>query len=160
MAISDVYTGTGTATLSSASFTPVIGVTGQTTKRSWVVGVRVEIGACAAAAGNSVLFQLFRSTATAASATTAAGAPHDYSAPAALSVVTSTWSTVPTTGTIVADWTIPQTTGSAWEEFPPLGYEWGIPAIALGTANAGLFVAVTAGSASSTAYTVQMIWSE
>ena len=69
------------------------------------------------------------------------------------------WSTAPTVTTVLSDQELPQTTGSSWEEFPPLGYEWGVTNIASG-ANAGVHVFVTQSVATSTTYTVDIIWSE
>ena len=63
-------------------------------------------------------------------------------------------------GTVLWEQELPQTTGSSWEEFPPLGYEWGVPAIATGSANSGVHMFVTQSVATSTTYTVDIIWSE
>ena len=65
MAISDVYTyksGSVANTVTTAN--PIISLYGTAAKRLWVVGVRVEVGVTAAAAGNSLLFQLARPNAT------------------------------------------------------------------------------------------------
>ena len=70
------------------------------------------------------------------------------------------WSTAPTPGVILAEWQLPQTTGSMWEEFPPTGYEWGIPAVANANANAGVHLFVTASVATSTPVFVDLIASE
>lgn len=159
MAISDVYTATTSVTSAAAGPTALLSLYGQTTKRVWIVGVRVECTTTGAAAGNSSLFVLARPNAT-NTGTTPTGVPgNDYSSPTSLGLISTAWSTTPTTGTVLADWTIPQTTGSAWEEFPPLGYEWGVPAIASANANAGVHLFVTQNATSST-YTVQFVWSE
>lgn len=63
-------------------------------------------------------------------------------------------------GTILAEWDLPQSTGSMWEEFPPSGDEWGVPAIANANANAGVHLIVTASVATSTPLTFDFIWSE
>jgi hypothetical protein len=47
-----------------------------------------------------------------------------------------------------------------WEEFPPTGYEWQIPALANTTANAGLHLFCTASANTSTPVTVNFIMSE
>jgi hypothetical protein len=163
MAISDVYTARNAgAALASSSITAILSLYGAATKRIWVVGVRVELGKTAAAAGNSSLFQLARPNATNTPTTGASGSPHDFSAIASLGQVTTLangWSTTPTLGTVLWEQQLPQTTGSAWEEFPPLGYEWGVPGLASG-ANAGVHVFQTNGDASSTPTYVDLIWSE
>jgi hypothetical protein len=47
-----------------------------------------------------------------------------------------------------------------WEEFPPTGYEWGVPAVANANANAGVHLFVTASVATSTPVFVDLIASE
>ena len=131
-----------------------------TAVRGWVVGVRVDVGVTATAAGNSLLFQLARPGNTVNGSSLSSGDPHDYSAPASICQQCTTWTTAPTVGTILWEQELPQTTGSAWEEFPPLGYEWGIPAIANNTANAGLHLFVTPSVATSTPVLVDLIVSE
>lgn len=164
MAISDVYTGRAAPTVASAATpTAVLSLFGTAAKRLWIVGCRVEIeSAGATPAGNQVLFQLVRSTtATITGTGLASGAAHDASAPASVGQVASAWSTAPA-GTLVvlADWTLPQTSGSAWEEFPPLGYEWGVPAIANTASSAGVHLFITQANSTSTTYDVELIWSE
>lgn len=162
MAISDIYTATVSQTTSAAGPTALTSVFGGATKRAWMVGVRVECTATSAAAGNSSLFQLARpgnGASVTSSTTSVQSVAHDFSAPAGIAYSATTWGVAPTVGSVLADWTIPQTTGSAWEEFPPLGYEWGIPAIAITNANAGIHLFVTQNASSST-YTIQFIWSE
>jgi hypothetical protein len=136
---------------------PLLSVVGAATIRGLVVGIRVEVGVTAAAAGNSLLFQLCRPGNTMTGTTTTAGAAHDFSAPASLLTGYTAWSTAPTVGTILGEWELPQTTGSMWEEFPPTNYEWQIPAIANAAANAGLHVFVTASVATSTPVFVNLI---
>ena len=91
---------------------------------------------------------------------TTTGQPHDFSAPAALLTGYTAWSTAPTVGAILAEWELPQTTGSMWEEFPPTNYEWQIPAIANAAANAGLHLFVTASVATSTPVFVNLVCSQ
>ena len=164
MAISDVFTyKSGSVSIASTSTTPVISVYGTAAKRIWIVGVRVEIGVTAAAAGNSILFQLARPALTTVNGSSlASGNPHDYSSPASIGQFSTSWSVAPTLGTVLAEWQLPQTTGSAWEEFPPLGYEWGVPAVANASSAAGIGVHlfVTASVATSTPVFVDIIASE
>lgn len=162
MAISDLYTfRSGLVSVAATTATAVMSVApAGTTLRGWAVGIRVGIGVTAAAAGNSVLFQLARPANTATGTSAAAGDPHDFSAPTSVFNQYLTWSTAPTVGTIVWEQELPQTTGSAWEEFPPLGYEWGIPAIANGSANNGLHMFVTNSVATSTPVYFDLIVSE
>jgi len=154
----EVYTfrsGSVANTVTTAN--PLISVVVATTIRGLCVGVRVECGVTAAVAGNDLLFQLCRPGNTMTGTTTTTGQPHDFSAPASLLTGYTAWSTAPTVGAILAEWTIPQTTGSMWEEFPPTGYEWQVPAIANAAANAGLHLFVTASVATSTPVFVNMI---
>jgi hypothetical protein len=161
MAVSDVYTfRSGSVAVAATSATAVSSVYGTAAKRSWVVGLRVEIGVTAAAAGNSILFQLCRPSATNTGTTLTSGAAHDYSAPASICQGCVTWSTAPTPGAVLAEFELPQTTGSMWEEFPPLGYEWGIPAIANANANAGVHVFATPSAATSTPVFADLVVSE
>jgi hypothetical protein len=161
LAISDVYTfrsGSVSNTVTTAN--PLLSVVAGTTVRLWVVGIRIEVGVTAAAAGNSLLFQLCRPGNTMTGTTTTTGQPHDFSAPAAIGTGYTAWSTAPTVGAILGEWELPQTTGSMWEEFPPTGYEWQIPAIANGAANSGLHVFVTASVATSTPVFADLIVSQ
>lgn len=168
MAISDVYTArNGNAGTNSPSTTntiqPVLSVYGTATKRIWVVGIRVELGVTAAAAGNSVLFQLARPALTTVNGLSLTSASaHDFSASASLGQQGTTWTVAPTLGTVLWEQELPQTTGSAWEEFPPLGYEWGIPAVANNTSAAGIGAHVfsTASVNTSTPLFVDVIFSE
>jgi len=165
MAISDVYTARNAnaatnAPLVTTGQVALLSLYGTVAKRIWVVGVRVELGQTAAAAGNSVLFQLSRPAATNTATGTAVGSPHDFSASASIGFMATTWSTTPTLGTVLWEQQLPQTTGSAWEEFPPLGYEWGVPAIANANANAGVHMFAQATVGTSTPVYVDLIWSE
>jgi hypothetical protein len=162
MPISEIYTGTGSATLATTSATPVCALIAPTTKRGWIVGVRVSLGISAAAAGNSVLFQLFRVTnASSITQTTGNYYPNDPAGPAtALCVFYSYPVTTTPTGTTNCAWQqeIPQTTGSSWEEFPPLGYEY-----VLNTIPAAGGFALWATCSVATASTVvfyELVWSE
>jgi hypothetical protein len=161
MAISDVYTfRSGSVSNAVTTANPLLSVVAGTTIRGWVVGVRVEVGVTAAVAGNSLLFQLCRPGNTMTGTTTTTGNPHDFSAPAAICTGYTAWSTAPTVGAILAEWELPQTTGSMWEEFPPTGYEWQIPAIANAAANSGLHVFVTASVGTATPVFADLIVSE
>ena len=161
MAISDVYTfKSGSVAVAATSATAVHSVFGTAAIRGWVVGLRVEIGVTAAAAGNSMLFQLARPANTPTGTSLSSGSAHDFSAPASICQQCTTWSTAPTVGTVLAEYELPQTTGSMWEEFPPLSYEWGIPAIANAAANGGVHLFVTASVATSTPVFVDLIVSE
>jgi hypothetical protein len=162
MPISEIYTGTGTATLATTSATPLCALITPTTKRAWVVGVRVSLGVSAAAAGNAVLFQLFKVTnPTLVSGTTGGQYPNDPAGPAnALTIFsTSSWTTAPT-GTANSVWQqeLPQTTGSSWEEFPPLGYEY---SLSVSGAQGGLALWCTCSVATaSTVVYYELVWSE
>lgn len=161
MAISDLYTfRSGSVAVAATTATAVMSVISTTAVRGWVVGVRIDIGVTAAAAGNSVLFQLCRPGNTMTGTSLTSGNPHDFAAPASIIQGCTTWSTAPTVGTILWEQELPQTTGSAWEEFPPLGYEWQIPALANTSANAGVHLLVTPSVATSTPVYVDLIVSE
>lgn len=161
MPISDVYTArSGSVAVASSSATPVMSLTMTTAKRGWVVGVRVDLGVTAAVAGNTVLLQLARPGNSATGTSGAGGNPHDFSAPASIGQVYLTWSTAPTAGTVLWEQELPQTTGSSWEEYPPTGYEWQVPAIANGSANAGVHCFATPSVSTSTPVFFDLIWSE
>jgi hypothetical protein len=160
MAISDFYTFRAVVTNAVTTANPLLSVVMGTTLRGWATGCRVEVGVTAAAAGNDILFQLCRPGNTMTGTTTVTGNPHDFSAPASVATGYTAWSTAPTVGAILAEWTVPQTTGSMWEEFPPTLMEWGIPAIANGAANAGLHLFATATVNTSTPVTVNLVMSE
>ena len=161
MAVSDVYTfRSGLVAVASTASTPVMSVYGTAAKRSWLPGVRVKVGVTIAAAGNDILFQLCRPNATNTGTGLSSGVAHDFSAPASISQMAIAWSTAPTVGVILAEWVLPQVTGSMWEEFPPSGDEWGIPAIANTNANAGVHLIVTCSVATSTPVVADFIVSE
>jgi hypothetical protein len=161
VAVSDFYTvKSGSVAVATVSVLPVLSLVSPATKRSWITGVRVEIGVTGALAGNSILFQLARPSATNTGTTTATPTAHDFYSIAALSTGYTAYSTAPTLGVVLAEWTLPQTTGSMWEEFPPTGEEWGVPAIATGAANSGVHLFVTASVATSTPVFADIIFSE
>ena len=159
MAVADIYTATsGVITLSGTSQTPLLQLQPASTKRAWVVGVRVSIGTTSAAAGNNILFVVAgNSTTTATEVANGAGIkPNDPAAAAALSSAYSGWATAPTANNVVWQMQLPQTTGSSWEEFPPLGYEWGVPV----TAHNGLAVFATASVSTSTPVYAELVFGE
>jgi hypothetical protein len=160
MALSDVYSQRGTITLAATGSTAVFSLYGTAAKRIWLVGVRVKILNTGAVAGNDVTFTLARPSATNTGTGLASGVANDFSAPASIGQFATTWSTAPIVGTILAEWALPQTTGSMWEEFPPGGDEWGVPAIANANANAGVHLFAQATVATSTPVSYDLVWSE
>jgi hypothetical protein len=161
VAYNDVYNNrSGSVANTVTTANPILSVYGTAAKRLWAVGIRVEVGVTGAVAGNSLLFQLCRPGNTATATGLSSGAAHDFSSPASIGQLATTWSTAPTVGVILGEWELPQTTGSMWEEWPPTGNEWGIPAIANAAANAGLHVFVTASVATSTPVLVNLITGE
>jgi hypothetical protein len=160
MALSDIYSQRGTITLSATTSTPVFSLYGTAAKRLWLVGVRVKILQTGAVAGNDVTFTLARPSATNTGTTLTSGVANDFSAPASIGQTCVTWSTAPIIGTILGEWALPQTTGSMWEEFPPGGDEWGVPAVANANANAGVHLFAQATVATSTPVSYDFIWSE
>lgn len=160
MPTSDLYNATSTLTLAGTAQVPVMSLYGATTKRVWLVGVRVKVGVTGALAGNQIYFALGRSSGSNTGTSPVAGTAHDYSAPASLGTWTSAWSVAPALSSTLAEWDLPQTTGSMWEEFPPTGDEWGVPAIASGSANAGVHLFCTASVGTSTPVKFDFIWSE
>src|SRR5207342_1574392 len=103
MPISDIYTArSGIVTVNASTATPLHSVVASATFRGWVVGVRVNIVATTAAAGNNVLFQLCRPGNSADGSTaTPIPTPHDFSAPAALLTNFTAWTTPPTVGVVL-----------------------------------------------------------
>lgn len=161
MAISDVYTfKSGSVAIAATSATPVLSVISTAAIRGWGVGIEINIGVTAAAAGNSMLFQVCRPANTPNGSSPFNGSADDFSAPSPILQGYTTWTTAPTVGSVLWEKELPQTTGSAWTFWPPTGYEWGIPAIANNAANAGLHVFVTASVATSTPVFVDLICSE
>lgn len=161
MAYNDVYTAlSGSQAVASTSATAILSVYGTAAKRLWVTGVRVKVLVTAAAPGNDVRFQLARPGNTVNGSSLASANPHDYSSPASIGQFSTTWTTAPTVGTILAEWVVPQTTGSMWEEFPPTGNEWGVPAIANDNANSGVHLFAICTVNTSTPVSVDIIWGE
>ena len=156
MAISDIYTAdTGMVSIATTSQTGLIVLSTASTKRAFIVGVRMKIGVTAAAAGNDVVFTLARTGNSPTSANTVTPRPHDAASAAALSsALVAAYTIAPTAGNILAEWVLPQTTGSMWEEFPPLGYEW------VGPISDQLCVFVTNSVATATPVEAQLVISE
>jgi hypothetical protein len=160
MALADVYSQRGTLTLAATTSIPVFSLYGTAAKRLWLVGVRVKILQTGAVAGNDVTFTLARPSATNTGTTLTSGVANDFSAPASIGQTCVTWSTAPIVGTILGEWVLPQTTGSMWEEFPPGGDEWGVPAVANANANAGVHLFAQATVVTPTPVSYDFIWSE
>lgn len=156
MAISDIYTvDSGMVSVSVTTQTPVLEYRAGSTKRGFLVGVRMEVGVTSAVAGNDIVFTVARAANTPAGGTAANLRAHDPGSAAAInSAFIGAWTTAPTLGNILGEWTIPQTTGSSWEEFPPLGYEW------VSGASASLVGFVTLSVATATPVEFQFIISE
>lgn len=160
MAVSDIYTYHFTPTLSATGVTAVGSIVAGTTVRLWVVGIYVEVQQTTAVANNSILFQFARPANSPTGTTTVSGAAHDFSAPAGIGTGYSAWSTAPTLGVIMTDYTLTQATGSQWEDYPPTGYEYQIPAIANGAANNGLHMFANPTVATSTPVIIDLIVSQ
>lgn len=160
MAISDIYTVRAAPTLAAAASNPQLSLVAGTTVRLWVVAIRVEVGNTAAVSGNDIHFTLCRPGNTMTGTTTATPNPHDFSAPASIGTAYTAWSTAPTIGAILAEWDVPQASGSTWVEYPATGYEWQVPAIANGAANAGLHVFTNPSVATSTPVFIDLIFSQ
>lgn len=156
MAISDIYTvDSGMVATATTSQTPLLEYRVGSTKRGFIVGVRMKIGVTAAAAGNDVVFTLARAGNSPSGGTSANLRAHDAGSAAAINTAfIGSWTIAPTLGNILSEWVLPQTTGSMWEEFPPLGYEW------VGGASSSLVVFVTASVATSTPLECQLVVSE
>lgn len=156
MPISDIYNvDSGLVNVGTTTTTPILLLSTTANKRAWIVGVRVAVGNTATAAGNNVLFTVARPGNTPSGGTAVSTRAHDASAPSSLASATiGNWGTAPTVGNILWEMELPQTSGSGWEEFPPTGYEWGIP---ISGSVAGF---VTASSATTTPVSFQYIFSE
>lgn len=133
MAISDIYEANSglIAVASTGGTVPTMYVQAPASKRTWIVGVRVGIGVTTAATGNSVLFGLARSAVASAGGTYLALNANDSAAGSAFTqAYASSFANAPAPAATGFLWQqeLPQATGSSWEEFPPLGYEWSIPA--------------------------------
>ena len=126
MAISDVFSAdSGMVTLATTTQSPILLLNTTSTKRAFCVGVRMKIGVTAAAAGNDCIFTLARAGNSPTGGTAVNLRAHDAASAAAFSTAAiPSYTIAPTLGNVLAEWALPQTTGSMWEEFPPLGYEW------------------------------------
>jgi hypothetical protein len=156
MAISDIYTvDSGLITISSVSQSPILDLRTTATKRVFVVGIRMKIGVTAAAAGNDIVFTLGRVTTSGTGGTQVTARPHDAASAAAFTTAfIPAYTIAPTVGNVLSEWALPQTTGSMWEEFPPLGYEW------VGPVSDQLCVFVTNSVATATPVEAQLVISE
>jgi hypothetical protein len=159
VAYSEIYNvDSGLVTVASASQTAVLELrsSGTVNKRCWVTGIRCAIGNTAAAAGNNALFTLARAANTPSGGTSITPSPVDAASPAAISgAFKGSWGTTPTLGTLLAEWQVPQSSGSQWVEYPALGMEWVLP-----VSTASLVVFVTNSVSTSTPIQVQLIISE
>jgi|SRR5215472_4741866 len=161
MPVSDFYEGpSGLVTLSTTTETAICSLFGVTTKRGWAVAVRCKVGSTTAAAGNGVRFRLVRPANTPNASATASGSAQDFSAPASLLQFATAYTVAPTVGVVLADWEVPQVGGNPYTEYPIQGAEWGVPAIANNTVNAGIHVFATLGVATSTPVSADIVWSE
>jgi hypothetical protein len=160
MPVSDFYSVRSNVTLAATTSTALLSLYGTAAKRLWLVGVRVKVLQTGAVAGNDITFTLARPSATNTGTGLASGGPNDFSAPASIGQIAVAWSTAPIIGTFLAGYSLPQTSGSMWEEFPPGGAEWGVPAVANANANAGVHLFAAATVATSTPIEVDFIWSE
>lgn len=158
MPISDVYTiDSGLIAVATTAQTPVLELRTLATKRAFLVGVRMKIGVTAAVAGNDVVFTLARSGNSPTGGSAANIRPHDSASAAAISTAfIGAWTIAPTLGNVLGEWVLPQTTGSMWEEFPPLGYEW----VAAASATVSVVGFVTTTVATSTPVEFQFVISE
>lgn len=156
MAISDIYTvDSGMITISSTSQSPILLLNTTSTKRAFCVGVRMKIGVTAAAAGNDVVFTLARAGNSPTGGTGVTARAHDSGSAAAITTAAiPSYTIAPTLGNILGEWVLPQTTGSMWEEFPPLGYEW------VGPTSGFLVGFVTNSVATATPVEMQFVISE
>jgi hypothetical protein len=156
MPISDVYTvDSGMVTISSTSQSPILLLNTTSTKRAFCVGIRMKLGVTAAAAGNDCVFTLARAGNSPTGGTAANLRAHDSASATAFSTgAIPAYTIAPTLGNVLGEWVLPQSTGSMWEEFPPLGYEWVVPA-------SGFLVGfVTMSVATSTPAEMQFVVSE
>lgn len=159
MANSDIYTAdSGLIAIASASQTALFELrsSGTVNKRAFIVGFRGLVGNTAAAGGNNILITLARAANTPAGGSAVTPNPHDPASGAAISgAFKGSWGTTPTIGAILGEWEVPQASGAAWVEFPPLGYEWVLP-----VATASIVVFVTCSVATSTPISAQLVVSE
>jgi hypothetical protein len=156
MAISDIYTvDSGMVATATTSQTAILELRTAATKRAFITGLRMKLGVTLAAAGNDAVFTLARAGNSPTGGTAANLRPHDAASAAAISTaLIGSWTIAPTLGNILGEWVLPQTTGSMWEEFPPLGYEW---AAGVSTSLVGF---ITLSVATSTPVEFQFVVSE
>jgi hypothetical protein len=148
----------GLVTVASSSQTAIFEMrsSGTTNKRAWVTGIRVAIGNTAVGAGNNSLFTLARAGNSPSGGSSVTPSPLDAASPASITgTFKGGWTIAPTVGTLLAEWQIPQSSGSMWVEYPALGMEWVMP---VATASVAMFV--TNSSATSTPIQVQFIFAE
>ena len=128
MPLSDLYvSSSGSQSISvTTADQPILLLTTPATRRVNITGIRFSVGATTAAANNAVTVKLARTANSPTGGTAVTPRPHDPSAPASLlsNVSTPAYTIAPTLGNILGWWTVPQTSGSMWEEFPPGGQEW------------------------------------
>ena len=158
MALSDIYEATsGLQTISvTTADQPILAVGTPATKRINITGIRFSIANTSAAANNAVTVKLCRSSTTPTGGTSITPRPHDPSAPASVMTYCATpaYTIAPVNTTLLGQWTIPQTSGSMWEEFPPGGQEWMMNI----STFVGVFVTLTV--ATGTPITCDLVWSE
>lgn len=157
MALSDLYVASsGSQSISvTTADQPILQLATAATKRINVTGVRFSVGATTAAANNVVTVKLARAGNSPTGGTAVTPRPHDSAAPAAITAATSpAWTIAPTLGNVLGWWTVPQTSGSMWEEFPPGGQEWMVPV------SGFVLVFVTLSVATATPIFADLIFSE
>ena len=158
MALSDLYVASsGSQSISvTTADQPILLATTGSTRRANITGIRFSIANTSAAANNAVSVKLARTANSPTGGTAVTPRPHDSAAPASLmaNVSTPSYTIAPTLGNILGWWTIPQTSGSMWEEFPPGGQEWMVPV------SASVCVFVTLTVATATPIFCDLIWSE
>jgi hypothetical protein len=162
MPISDVYNArSGSIAVAQTTVLPLMSVICPATKRDWAVAIHMNIGTTLAAAGSNMLFQLCRpGNSPTGTGGASFGGQNDTSSPASIGQLYTAWSTAPTVGEILYEKELPMASGAAWDWAPPASYEWQIPAIANGSANAGLHIFVTASVVTSTPVLVSLDVSE
>jgi hypothetical protein len=158
MALSDLYVASsGSQSISvTTADQPILLLTTPSTKRFNISGIRFSIGATSAAANQAVTVKLARTANSPTGGTAVTARPHDSAAPTSLAANVSTpaYTIAPTLGAILGWWTVPQTSGSMWEEFPPGGQEWMVPV----SASVCVFVTLSVGTA--TPIFTDLVWSE
>jgi hypothetical protein len=162
MPVSDIYNArSGSIAVAQTTALALMSVICPATKRDWAVAIHLNVGNTAAVAGSNMLFQLCRpGNSPTGTGGASFGGQNDPSSPASIGQLYTAWSTAPTIGEILYEKELPMASGAAWDWAPPFGYEWQIPAIANGSANAGLHIFVTASVATSTPVLVSLDISE